>query len=359
MTRTEQAQPSVRWGIVGAGTIAQRFAQGLSFVPDTKLTGVWARRDAQAHEFAVRHATHAYPSFDALLDEIDALYIATLPDSHAHYARRALAARCAVLCEKPAAINAHELDDLLDAARRSNVLFMEAMKPPFYPLFRRLAEHLASDPIGDIGFVRAGSSLADVPPEHPSFSLEHCGGALLGIGIYEAFLAVRFLGAAIDVQTIGRLGETGVDTFASLNVRHDKGISQLFCGLELDGKGDAFLAGTNGSVTIHENWWNPSRATVRYVGGRTVELCEPFEGGGLNYETAHFCEILRSGGVESPVMTHDISAKMIAIIDAARADLGLRFAIETTFDRACRFSLSSELAVQNNHLVGEELRNQS
>ena len=328
------ARSSIRWGIVGAGHIAHRFAQGLGFVPDTELAGVWSRNDVKTLEFAQGHATSAYPNFESLLEDIDALYIATLPDSHAHYARRALVARCAVLCEKPAAISARELDELLDVAKASNALFMEAMKPPFYPLFRRLAEHLASDPIGEIGFVRAGSSLADVPPDHPSFSLEHCGGALLGIGIYEAFLATYFLGAAIDVQTIGRLGETGVDTFASLNVRHEKGISQLFCGLELDGKGDAFLAGTTGSVTIHENWWNPSRATVRYVGGRTVELCEPFEGGGLNYETAHFCDVLRSGGVESPIMTHDISAKMIAIIDAARADLGLRFAIETTSDCA-------------------------
>lgn len=329
MPRVEQAQRSIRWGIVGAGNIAHRFAQGLSFVPDTKLTGVWARRDAQAHEFALRHTTHAYPSLDALLDDIDALYIATLPDSHAHYARRALAARCAVLCEKPAAISALQLDDLLSAAKASNALFMEAMKPPFYPLFQRLAAHLASAPIGDIEFVRAGSSLADVPPDHPSFSLEHGGGALLGIGIYEAFLATYFLGAAINVQTIGKLGKTGVDTFASLNVRHEKGISQLFCGLELDGKGDAFLAGTKGSVTIHENWWNPSRATVRYVGGRTVELYEPFVGGGLNYETAHFCDLLRAGEMESPIVSHDISAKMIAIIDAARAELGLGLACET------------------------------
>jgi predicted dehydrogenase len=205
---------------------------------------------------------------------------------------------------------------------------MEAMKPPFFPLFRRLMEHLAEDPIGDIGFVRAGCSIPDAPTDHPSFRLERGGGALLNIGIYEAFLAVRSLGKAVNVQTLGRLGTTGVDTFASLNILHEKGIAQIFCGLDLDGKGDAFLAGANGSVTIHENWWNPSRATVHYVGGRTVELHEPFEGGGLNYETAHFCEVLRSGAIESPVITHDPSMKMIDIMDSARAGLELRYPFE-------------------------------
>ena len=328
VAESDASRPSIRWGIVGAGHIAHRFAQGLSFVPDAELAGVWTRREVQAQAFARQHETHVYPSFDELLKHIDALYVATLPDSHSHYARRAFSAGCAVLCEKPAAVSASELGSLLNMAQASNVLFMEAMKPPFYPLFRRLIEHLASDPIGDIGFVRAGCSIADVPPDHPSFSPEHGGGALLNIGIYEAFLAVYFLGSAINVQAFGRLGPTGVDSFASLNARHETGISQLFCGLELDGKGDAFLAGAKGNVTLHENWWNPSRATVRYLGGRTVELHEPFEGGGLNYETAHFCEVLRSGAIESPIMTHDLSMKMIAIIDAARAELGLRFPFE-------------------------------
>lgn len=317
------SRPTIRWGIVGAGHIAHRFAQGLSFVPDVELAGIWTRRDVQAQEFAQRHGTRAAKNFDDLLSNIDALYIATLPDSHSYYAMRAFSARRAVLCEKPAAVSAIELGKLLDTAKAANVLFMEAMKPPFYPLFLRLKQHLAEDSIGDIGLVRAGCSIADVPPDHPSFSLEHGGGALLNIGIYEAFLAVHFLGAAINVQAFGRLGRTGVDCFSSLNILHEHGIAQIFCGLDLDGKGDAFLAGTQGSVTIHENWWNPSRATVRYLGGRTVELQEPFEGGGLNYETAHFCSLLRSGAVESPVMTHDLSMKMIAIIDAARAELGL------------------------------------
>jgi predicted dehydrogenase len=318
----------VRWGIVGAGQIAGRFAEGLRFVQNVKLVGVWARRGIQAQEFARKHATRAYERFDDLLGDIDALYIATLQDSHSHFAMRAFSAGRAVLCEKPAAVSAHALEGLQKTAKACKVLFMEAMKPPFYPLFRKLDEHLAQDPIGDIGFVRAGCSIADVPPDHPSFRLDRGGGALLNIGIYEAFLAVRFLGNPIKVQTLGRMGHTGVDSFASLNIQHENGIAQIFCGLDLDGKGDAFLAGTKGSVTIHENWWNPSRATVRYLGGRTVELHEPFVGGGLNYETSHFCGVLRSGGIESPVITHDMSMKMISIMDAARAELGLVYPCE-------------------------------
>lgn len=317
---------AICWGIVGAGNIAHRFGQGLSHVPDARMAYVWSRRASAADAYAQRFGAQTCASFDALLSsDVDAVYIATLHDSHAHYALAALAAGKHVLCEKPATINATQLERVLAAARDAKRLFMEAMKPPFYPLYRKLREHLASDPIGEVGLVRAGCAMANVPADHPTFSFEHTGGALLSIGIYEAFLAVDWIGAPLDVQTIGRLGPTGVDTFASLNSRHERGIAQLFCGLDMQGKGDALLAAPLGHVTIHENWWNPVRATIRYVDGRVVELDHPFEGGGLNYETAHFCDLIRSGELESPVMTHAKSLQMISMLDAARATLGLTY----------------------------------
>ncbi len=301
----------------------------LSHVPNARLVSVWSRRAEPADTFAREFDARPCTDFDALLaSDIDAVYIATLQDSHVEYAIAALAAGRHVLCEKPAAISAPQLERVLAAARAAQRLFMEAMKPPFYPLYRRLRAQLAADPVGDIGLVRAGFAVSNVPADHPAFSFDHAGGSLLDIGIYAMFLAVDWLGAPLEVQTLGRLGRTGVDTFASLNSRHERGIAQLFCGLDLHGKGDALIAATRGNVTIHEKWWNPERATIAYADGRVVELEAPFEGGGLNYETAHFCELIRAGERESPVMTHAVSLQMIGMADAARAALSLKFAGE-------------------------------
>ncbi|KVO03472.1 oxidoreductase [Burkholderia ubonensis] len=318
---------AVRFGIVGAGSIARRFAQSLAHVPGAALAGVWARRADAAAAFCATHGGTPAASLDALLaSDVDAIYIATLHDSHAEYALASLAAGKAVLCEKPATLNAAQLETVLRAARDAGRLFMEAMKPPFFPLYRKLRAHLLDDPIGEIRLVRAGCASSSVPGDHPVHRLEQAGGALLDIGIYETFLAVDWLGAPLDVQTLGRVGATGVDVFASLNSRHaNGGIAQLFCGLDVMGRGDALLAAAGGHVTIHEKWWNPARATICHADGRVVELDAPFDGGGLNYETAHFCDLLRAGQTESPVMTHDHSRRMIAMTDAARAALGVRY----------------------------------
>ncbi len=82
---------------------------------------------------------------------IHSVYIATHPDSHHAYAMEALAAGKHVLCEKPSMLNGTQLAEVLAAARSRGLLFMEAMKPPFFPLCRKLRQHLDDYPIGLCG----------------------------------------------------------------------------------------------------------------------------------------------------------------------------------------------------------------
>jgi len=314
----------LRWGVIGGGDSARRFAAGLRHVTGAKLTSVWTRKREVAEAFAAHFGGATTSTLEQMFSgPVDAVYIATHPDSHHAYALAALAVGKHVLCEKPSMLNGRQLEEVLVAASIRGLLFMEAMKPPFFPLYRRLREHLEQDPIGQVAFVRAGSSIANIPLSHPIYDLDVGGGSLLGIGPYEAFLALDWLGPVERVQTFGQIGPTGIDTFAALQTKHLNGMAQLYCGLGLHGEGDALLAGPLGNVAIPSKWWNPVHATIRYVDGRTVELDEPFESTGFNYEVGHFCDLLRSSRTESPIITHDMSRQMMTILDHARVAIGL------------------------------------
>jgi predicted dehydrogenase len=315
-----------KWGIIGCGRIAHRFMQGLDAVAGNVLVASWSRRAETVDAFVAQYGGNACSTVDELLaSDIDAVYIATLPDSHAQYSIKALKAGKHVLCEKPATLNLDQLVEVLEVAKATGLLFMEGMKPPFYPLYTRLKEYMHHHPIGPVGYVRAGSSVADISKDHPNFSYELAGGSLMGIGIYEAFLAIDWLGDTQQVQAMGRFGQTGIDMFAVFQTLHTGGYAQVYTGFDLHGKGDALICGTLGHVTIHKNWWNPAKATISYLDGRTVVLDEPFTAGGLNYEIAHFCELLHAGQTESPVVSHTLSRQMIGMIDEARRQVGLKF----------------------------------
>ena len=317
----------IRFGVIGPGRAAARFAQGLQAVEQASLAAVWGRNPERARTYAEQFSVSLVcPSLEGLLAaEIDAVYIATHPDTHADLCIPALAAGKHVLCEKPATLNVRQLERVLASARQHDRLFMEAMKPPFFPLYEKLRKHLDSDPIGPIGFVRAGHCDSSIGPDYPLHFRELGGGGILGIGPYEAFLALDWLGPLRRVQTMGRLSPSGVDNFAIFQTEHERGFAQLHTGIDLLSQGDAMLCGLRGYAILHANWWNPERATIHYVDGRLVELHEPYIGGGFNYETAHFCNLIRHGKHESPIITHTLSRGMARLLEEARLALGVRF----------------------------------
>lgn len=313
-------------GLIGCGRISHRFMQGLAVVDGVELAAAWSRRQESVAAFTGKYGGKACASIEELLQsDIDAVYIATLPDSHADYSILALNAGKHVLCEKPATVNLSQLNEVLAIAKSKNLLFMEGMKPPFYPLYQKLKAHLQNDPIGPAGYVRAGSAVADLSHDHPNFSYQLAGGAIMQIAPYEAFLALDWLGAMTGLQAMGRFSGREVDMFSIFQTLHSDGYAQLYCGFDLHGKGDALISGPLGYITIHQNWWNPAKATINYLDGRIVELDEPYTAGGLNYELAHFCELIRNGQTESPIITHDLSRGMMAMLDEARKQVGLRF----------------------------------
>ena len=327
---TERDGRVIRFGVIGPGRAASRFAQGVAAVEGAEIAAVWGRNAERAARYAETFSVRGVaPSLEALMSsDVDAIYVATHPDTHAELCMAAFQVGKHVLCEKPTALNVRQVEDVIAAARKHDRLFMEAMKPPFFPLYRRLREHLEADPIGPVGFVRAGHCDSSIGPDYPLHFRELGGGGILGIGPYEAFLALDWLGLVKRVQTMGRLNAAGVDSFAIFQSEHERGMAQLHTGIDLMSHGDAVLSGPRGFVILHANWWNPARASVHYVDGRVVELDEPYSSGGFNYETEHFCGLIREGRKESPVITHAISMGMARLLEEARRALGVRFAGE-------------------------------
>lgn len=326
----------IRFGIIGPGRAAARFAHGLQTVERASIVAVWGRNPDRTEAYAEKFSVHTVaPTLEAFLNsDIDAVYVATHPDTHAEFCIHALAAGKHVLCEKPAALNVHQLQSILAAARTHDRLFMEAMKPPFFPLYVKLREHLEQDPIGPIGFVRAGHCDSSIGPDYPLHFAELGGGGIMGIGPYEAFLALDWLGPVKRIQTMGRLSPAGVDNFAIFQTEHERGMAQLHTGIDLLSRGDALLSAPRGYVLLHANWWNPTRATIHYVDGRIIDLHEPYTAGGFNYETVHFCDLIRNGLRESPIIPHALSLSMASLLEEARKSLGVHFPGETIIDHS-------------------------
>lgn len=150
----------------------------------------------------------------------------------------------------------------------------------------------------------------------------------MGIGAYHAFLSIDWLGPADAVQAAGIVGQSGVDAFATVQTKHKQANAEWFSGLDRDASAGATITAEHATITMPGPWWRPDTITLTYNDGRLVELHEPAVGSGFQYETEHFCDLLRSGATESPVISHAHSRATMAILDQARSQIGVRFAAE-------------------------------
>jgi predicted dehydrogenase len=142
---------TVTWGAIGCGDVCERKSgPPLYRVPGCALRGVHRRDAAKGRDFAHRHGCAFFATVDELLADpaIDAVYIATRPDSHREYTLRAAAAGKPVLVEKEMALDADECSAMIAACRRARVSLGVAFYRRCYPSVLRTRELLAADAIG-------------------------------------------------------------------------------------------------------------------------------------------------------------------------------------------------------------------
>lgn len=145
-----------RWGILGPGRIAHRFAQDLQVVEGATLQAVASRSAARARDFADLYgATAAYDSDEALAADpaVDAVYIATPHRFHFDQTRLCLEAGKPVLCEKPFTVNAAQARALIPLAQAKGLFMMEALWSRFLPVYRQVRAWLDEGEIGEIKLV--------------------------------------------------------------------------------------------------------------------------------------------------------------------------------------------------------------
>ena len=316
----------IRWGILGAGNIAHRFAASLAHVEGAELVAASCRTQEKAVAFLaqVPHAADAtaYAGYDALLtdERIDALYLALPHEFHHEWAIRALRAGKAVLCEKPAMLTAAQMREVAEVARETGTLFMEAMKPRFVALYEQVEaavrqigtiSHVEATLCNDmLGFVEGSGSYHMTPGAG--------AGVALDCGIYCASWLEDFLPAGLKLTRIAGQAKDGIDVYADAWFAHDSGVTaRLECAFDRGKPRTATLVGEKGRVEVDE-LHRPQHARLVRCDGTVEELDVPYEVDDFFGEVRHFTQLVAEGATESPLMSLDDSIRCAELIDAVR-----------------------------------------
>jgi predicted dehydrogenase len=320
----------IRWGILGTGVIAHKFAEGLAVLPDAVLTAVGSRDERTAAAFASQHhVPHAHATYEALAQnpEVDVVYIATPHVFHMENSLLCLQHGRAVLCEKPFTMNRRQAETIFSLAQAKGLFVMEAMWTYFLPAITMVRQLLQDGVIGEVRMVTADFGYrAAIDPHGRHFSPALGGGALLDVGIYPLALAHMLFGPPTQITGMAHLGETGVDEQAAIILGYEKGeLALLHTAVRTETVQEAVIMGTNGRIKIHFPWWHPARLTLTQPGQADQLIEAPYTGNGYNYEAAAVMDCLRAGLSEHPVMPWSTTLALQETMDKIRAQWGLQY----------------------------------
>jgi predicted dehydrogenase len=322
---------AIRWGILGTGGIARKFAEALALLPDARMTAVGSRTPASAASFGAKwKIPNRHGSYTALMadPEVDAVYIATPHVLHRENALGCLTAGKAVLCEKPFTINARQAEEVIALARKKRIFLMEAMWTRFLPVFVKIRSLLAEGAIGEVRQVQADFAFrADFDPKGRLFDPALGGGALLDIGVYPVSLAsMVFAEAPQRIASLAVLGATGVDEQSAAVMEYSAGrLAVISFSLRFTSPQEACIIGTAGQIRIHRPWWHADSITISRGGRDEETITLPNLGNGYPHEAVEVMECLRGGKLESRVMPLDETLHIMQTLDAIRAEWGLKY----------------------------------
>lgn len=311
----------IYFGIIGAGNIAHRFAKALAGENGAELYAISGRDRQKLQNFGEKYAVkEIFLDYRQMIEckKVDAIYIALPHHLHKEWAVRALKAGKAVLVEKPAAMSKAEMLEIAKTARDASVLFMEAQKGRFVPLYSEFKRRLNTGEFGKV--ISVETSLCNEEPldalgePHTYHYQAGVGGAILDCGTYCASLLEDLTKGECRAGKTEAVFQYGVDVYTRCDFTIGETRVMFETAFDRAKPRNAKIITERGEIRIEE-LHRSTKMVVSMKGEETYQVEIPYEQDDFYSQIHHFVMLLQEGRTESPVMPIEGSVRIAEILD--------------------------------------------
>ena len=319
-----------KWGILAPGKMSAKFTKGLKLLDNVELYAVGSRDKLRAEKFASDQGYKKfYGSYEELANDkdVDVIYVASPHSYHYEHTLMCLKNKKAVICEKSFALNSREVKAMISEAEKQKVFLMEALWPPFQPIYRKTKEILSGSEPGKLIHLDARFSFqAPYDPVDRKFNLSLGGGSLLDIGIYPVIDALYFIGVPSEVIARATFAETGSEDTISIILSYaDKRMATLYSSFRTAGGIGCDLFCENGNLLFSRGRDMSQRLNVALNGKENKEYSLLPDGMGYQYEAMEVMKCLDEGKLQSDIVSHSFSINLMDTLDRIRQAAGIVF----------------------------------
>lgn len=313
-TQLRLDRPTVQLGIIGTGSIANRFVSEVGNVNNIIITAAYNPDYDECVRFCSTHNLKVVAhGISELYEACNAVYIASPHYTHYEYTKSALLAGMHVLCETPFVFAKEQAEELYELAEKNNLVLMVALKTAFTPAFGHLFSLLKSRVIGDV--VEVNASVTTLMNEKSDkLDSKRFGGSMSENACFPLLPIFKFLG--IDYRNINFYSKmkNDVDMYTKAVLRYDHAVASFQVGLGVKTEGLLTIAGTKGYVYVPAPWWRTDYFEVRYEDqNQNKKYFYPFVGEGLRYEIKDFVASILSNGSHFSKLSKKENVKMAEV----------------------------------------------
>ena len=246
---------ALRWGILGTARINRRVIPAMRLARRSELVAIASRDPARAEHYAAEWSIpRGVADYQSLIDDpgIDAVYIPLPNTDHVPWTLAAVAAGKHVLCEKPLALDPHDIDRIGAAAAAAGVIVEEGFMYRHEPQTAEVIRLLNDGAIGGVRAIVAGFTFALDGFGNIRLDPSLGGGALWDVGCYPVTYAQLIAGSEPTVVLgLAHWAPSGVDDEFMGLLRFDRGVSANICaGFRTPYRTWLEVLGTDGALTV-------------------------------------------------------------------------------------------------------------
>ena len=318
----------IKWGIIGLGNIAMRFAKSLSYTNEGKLYAIASKtKDKRDSFYEQYNCDKVYEDYYELLsdEEIDAVYIALPHGLHKYWSIEALRNKKAVLCEKPVGLNAEEMEEIKKEVYLNNTFFMEAMKTRFIPLIHNIKEIIKNGEIGEITTIEANFCNHVTNIKQGSYLLDKKqGGALLDVGVYPLSFVMDMINSKVkQVKSEMEINEAGVDSYFKAVLIFENGVIGTIEGaIDRNKERIAIIKGTKGHIEI-PIYNRPDKVVVNLNNGEFYKIEKELEFDDMYPEINEVHNCLKEQKLQSENLSLNESIHVMNVLDEIRKNANI------------------------------------
>lgn len=278
-------------GLVGdTSEILSKFAKECLFVNGTEVVGSFG--SLSSTQGYLRNMAR-YLSYEKLLADVDAVYLAVNPNERKSYIEIALEHKKHILCDPPISIKESDCKELFYKAKRIGCVLMEGNKTAYALAFERLMLLLKSGIIGEIVSVEATStSLRNSFGGMDSHMQKW--GSVTEWGPFAMLPIFMILGCDYKEKSAqSRMSKEGYDAFTKINFIYNHAIGSIKVGTEVKAEGELIISGTKGYIYVPAPWWKTDYFEARFENpANNKRYFYQLEGEGIRYMISSFSKTI-------------------------------------------------------------------